>query len=166
MIIDPKKIGILDDFKKYIPKHLVIILMRMLEVFIVFITFLIGMIILIDNKIFISENSKYIIFFWLLIMVVLIRFVINQLKGVSLGLFIFGIRYVDLSTRQYITKETYETFWWHQFLHNFRLSGWGEMLEFFENRYSQKKVMRDMGIIYVYKKDFDRYLKDQSKETL
>lgn len=155
MIIDPKNKESISEFKPVIPRHRIIIYARITEFILGFSLFLSLMIIFIIEKVAFEQYTPYVILLGLIIIMIIRRLIINHFKGVTLGLLIFGVRYVDISTRKYLSKDTYHTLWWHQTLHSFKLSGWGEFSEFIDNPYAQSKVMKDMGIIYVNKKLFE-----------
>jgi hypothetical protein len=163
--IDVDRLNKIQSMRDVIPSHGKIIFILFVQSLLLVASIMIGVIYFAVKADI--ENNIEILFYIAVLIIILIRtFIIIQFKGVTLIFFIFGIRYVDVSFKQYISKEYYKTFWWEQLVHNLKLSGFGRYTDFMESQYTQTRIMKELGIIYVDKKAFDRYLKDQPKETL
>lgn len=163
--IDVDRLNNIQSMRDVIPSHGKIILILFVQTFLLVSSIFIG-VIYFAVKADIENNLEFYFYIAVIIILLIRTLIIIQFEGVTLTFFVFGIRYVDVSFKDYISKEYYHTFWWEQLVHNLKLSGFGRYTDFMESQYTQTQIMKEMGVVFVEKKAFDRYLKDHPKDTL
>jgi len=153
------RLDVLYKIMRTIPSHGRVILADLVEAFVT-VGILMGILLPVGLKLSDSMQVEIFAAGGAIFLMALRSFVIIRLRGVGLGFLLFGIRYVDLNTGKYITTSDYRDFFFQSIWIGLKFSNLGESVSFLQSDQAQTIAMQEMGIVYVVRSRFQKYLKD------